>query len=90
MTITLGKPLTAQQAALLRYLWAYQKQHGYPPIRREICRHFGWTSSNAPSNHLKPLVQKGYLRHDPAKSRGYVALRGPGLPVVEVENILQR
>ena len=42
---------------------------GYPPTIREICRHFGFRSTNGVSDHIKALVRKGYLTHEQCKSR---------------------
>lgn len=48
---------------------------GHPPSYREIMDHFGWCSTNAVADHVRALVAKGALIHEPWKSR---SLRLPG------------
>lgn len=63
------KELTAQQERVLHFLTAYAKKYGYPPTVREIGEHFGFLWSAA-RGHLRSLEKKGFLRINPATSRG--------------------
>lgn len=69
----LKKP-TKVQAKVLAYLKVYQAENGAPPSIREICGHFNWVSKNSALDHLKQLRDKGYVRHFPGRSRGWVCL----------------
>ncbi len=63
--------LTGRQAQILSFLCAYQEEHGQPPTLREVMARFGFKSTNAVVCHLKPLVRKGVLTHDPFTSRAF-------------------
>lgn len=66
----LGHPLTARQAQVLRYLYAYQCDHGLPPTIRDVMRHFGWGGTQAVVGHLSALERKGYLVREPRSPLG--------------------
>jgi len=63
------KGLTGTQGKVLQFVKDYLVKNGYPPTVREIGTHFGilWPAAR---QHLKSLARKGFLRINPAKSRG--------------------
>ena len=54
--------LTARQSQVLEFIQAYQREHGMPPTRAEISRHFGWASDNAAQEHISALRRKGAIQ----------------------------
>lgn len=50
---------------LLRFIFDYNEQHGFPPSMREICGHMGVSKNNYPLAVAKEL---GYIEVDPRKS----------------------
>lgn len=68
MTATL-QPLTDRQWEVLDYIRAFQGGRGYMPTFRDLMSHFGMTSTNAITGHLKKLEKKGYITRDPDKAR---------------------
>lgn len=52
---------TAQQWAVMGFMFAYRAEEDRLPNRQEICNHFGWSSINAADTHIKFLVTKGLL-----------------------------
>lgn len=54
--------LTNAQRGVYEFVVAYQRVHGAPPTRGEICENFGWSSLNAADQHLKLIAKKGWLR----------------------------
>lgn len=63
------KELTTKQKHILDFLIEHTKNHGYPPTVREIGNHFRflWAAARA---HLKAIERKGFIKLNPAKSRG--------------------
>jgi repressor LexA len=63
------KELTRRQRKVLEFLTSYAKKYGYPPTIREIGEHFGffWTAARG---FLQSLEKKGFIKINPAKSRG--------------------
>lgn len=56
------KPPTARQLAIVAF-WAHQTdESGYPPTLREVCSEFGFSSTNAASDHVNCCARKGLLR----------------------------
>ena len=94
------KELTQKQRKVLEFLTSYTKKYGYPPTVREIGKHFGffWTAARG---FLKSLERKGFIKINPARSRGIEiiglkpaeALKAPllgkiraGKPILAVED----
>jgi repressor LexA len=63
------KEITRRQRKVLEFLTSYTKKYGYPPTIREIGEHFGffWTAARG---FLQSLERKGFIKINPAKSRG--------------------
>ena len=63
------KGLTETQGRVLDFLKAYTRVHGYPPTVREIGDQFKifWPAAR---KHLQSLERKGFVRINPARSRG--------------------
>ncbi|RJQ20272.1 MAG: repressor LexA [Nitrospiraceae bacterium] len=95
--------LTVKQKKILDFLREYAQKHGYPPTVREIGERFEilWAAARM---HLKAIEKKGFIKINPAKSRGIEipGLRQPeglavpvagkiraGKPVLAVEEIGQ-
>lgn len=63
-------PLTTRQSEILRFLWSYTLEQGWPPTIREIATHFGIRSPNGVVCHLKALEAKGHIKRSDNISRG--------------------
>jgi repressor LexA len=63
------KGLTEIQRRILEFLTAYTGNHGYPPTLREIGDQFKifWPAAR---KHLQSMARKGFVRINPARSRG--------------------
>jgi repressor LexA len=68
--------LTVRERRVLDFIREALAGKGYPPTLREICAHFGWSSTNAAATHLGELQRKGYIEIERHKSRG-LRLVGP-------------
>jgi len=68
--------LTATQSRVLAFIGARIRDHGYPPTRIEISRHFGYRSPNAAECHLRALAAKGVIELIPSISRGIRMVQG--------------
>lgn len=55
-------------------------QAGKPPTIREICSHFGFTSTNAAADHLKALERQGLLQREKGRglARGWTTTKPVG------------
>lgn len=61
--------LTDKQKQVLAYLNKFMAEEGRAPTVREIAAAFG-ISIGPVQKHLKALIRKGYVRHQPGISRG--------------------
>ncbi len=68
--------LTQRQREILSYIAGYISQQGFPPTLKEIGGHFGISSTNAVSDHLKALTRKGYLKRASDRSRAMKIAKG--------------
>jgi len=61
--------LTEKQKNILKFLKEYAQKRGYPPTVREIGERFGilWAAARM---HLKAIERKGFIKINPARSRG--------------------
>ena len=63
------RKITKRQEEALQFIQDYTKLSGYPPTNRDMCRHFGFKSTNAAADLLKALEIKGYIVRIPNTSR---------------------
>jgi len=71
--------LTDRQAEVLRFISDYIKLHGFSPSYRDIAFALGNISTNAVNDHLNILINRGYIKKEPGKSRTIRVLReAPG------------
>ena len=63
------EPLTDRQRAVYDWIVEFCQDKGYSPTVRELCRAFGFHSTNAAVCHLRPLARKGYVRWQPRAQR---------------------
>jgi len=61
--------LTKKQKEILKYIYEQIKVHNLPPTLREIAGFFNFSSTGTVRDHLKALVQKGYIKVAEGKSR---------------------
>lgn len=61
---------TPRQQEVLRFLAGYSYTNGYPPTQREIADGLGINISTV-NQHLADLADRGLVRRDPNKARGY-------------------
>lgn len=69
MVPALGKP-TRRQQQIIDFVRTFARSSGSPPTVRDICRHFGFKSTNAAREHLRLITQKGFLGKVPRSARG--------------------
>ncbi len=65
-----SRALTQIQKEILRFIESELAQEGSPPTLRAICEHFGFRAIGTVQDHLRALIQKGYLEKEPGKARG--------------------
>ena len=63
--------LTKRQNQILDFIRAQQRATGQTPSLREISRRFGFRSMTAAVDHVRALIHKGVLRHQPGKARSW-------------------
>jgi SOS-response transcriptional repressor LexA len=76
------RSLTHRQAQLLSFLLAYSARHGAMPTLKEMAAALGIAAEHSPSDMLRRLHAKGYLRVS-GKARGVTldpSAWGPALP----------
>ncbi len=64
------KQLTDRQDDILRFIYQFRDENGYPPTLREIGRKFDIASTFGVKRHLDALEKKGYLNVESNASRG--------------------
>ncbi len=70
--------ITQRQAQIFEFIVDQIATNYTPPTLREMMAHFGITSPNGISCHLRALVAKGYLRHlKDGGGRCYVPIHNP-------------
>lgn len=82
--------MTPRRAELLLYIIECYERHGYPPTLRELMLHFGWRSTNAPTELLAKLQRDGFIElhkgEHKVSPRGIKVLRQPdGRPYLPPE-----
>lgn len=64
-------PLTKRQSQVLEFIRRQQRATGQTPSMREVARNFGFRSMTAAMDHVRALVRKGALKHQPGKARSW-------------------
>ena len=64
------KKLTTCQRRIVDFIQTCVRDSGRPPTRKEIAHHFGYRSLTTVEDHLRLIVQKGYLKMEPNQARG--------------------
>lgn len=72
MTETEQKPLTDNQAKVLEFIREYYAEHGSGVGPRDIQRHMGWSSPNAPYSHIFSLVNAGLIKRQPRRANSII------------------
>lgn len=97
--MTTYKELTSKQQEILSFIYDEIKTNQLPPSVREIASKFGFASPRSAQDHLKALVNKGFIRISEKKSRAIEIIREnlfsipllgsvqAGMPTLAVENI---
>jgi len=93
------KELTNKQKEILKFIYERIRSTNLPPTIREIGGKFGFSSTGTVRDHLKALVNKGFLRITANKSRAIELVKEAlfsfpilgrvqaGLPTLAVEDI---
>src|SRR5689334_727822 len=79
--------LTTKQKQVLKYIFQCIKSNQLPPTIREIAQQFGFSSTGTVRDHLKALVQKGYIKISENKSRAIELVREAFLQVPVMGNV---
>ena len=64
------KKLTKCQRRIVEFIQTCVRDSGRPPTRKEIAHHFGYRSLTTVEDHLRLIVQKGFLKMEPNQARG--------------------
>ncbi len=56
------RELTKRQAEILNFIRRFMGDNGFPPTLHELCREFGFGSTNAATQFLRTLERKGHIR----------------------------
>ena len=72
--------ITARQREILDYLVATHSLTGLVASVRELQSHFGFSSSNAVTSHLRALEKKGYIKRIEGKARSILFLPARDAP----------
>lgn len=70
------RELTKRQSEILNFIRQFTVDNGFPPTLHELCREFGFASTNAATQFLRVLERKGHIRRP---------LRGASRGIVLVE-----
>ena len=65
---------TKRQQQVLEFIKSHQEANGLAPSLREIARHFRFRSVTAAADHIRALIGKGVMKHQP-DSRPFLAGR---------------
>lgn len=77
--------LSQRQQNILRFMWRYMSQNGYPPTIREIGEATRINSTSVVNYNLNKLVNAGYLERSDRVSRGLRLVADiPGMPIKRV------
>jgi SOS-response transcriptional repressor LexA len=90
---TIGSPeLIAQtyrdfkDLQLLRYLWEYTAENGYPPSRRQMQKELDYSSTDSVTRSLRRLYKYGAIKITPNTPRGIkLCTLSTLLPVIEIK-----
>ncbi len=64
---------TKRQLEILNFIRNCVRDNGFPPTLQELCREFGFSSTNAATNVLRALERKGHIRRSfKGASRGII------------------
>lgn len=77
--------LKEREERILNYMKSEIREKGYPPTVREICRALDIKSTSTAHKDIDSLVQKGYIKKDPAKPRALMVV-DPDIPAVSVSD----
>lgn len=67
------RELTKRQVEILNFIRRFMGENGFPPTLHELCREFGFGSTNAATQFLRTLERKGHIRRPiRGASRGIV------------------
>lgn len=68
--LTARRPLKRSQARVYRAIVAHFKMHQVSPTLRELADALGWRAQSSVSEHVKALIDKGYVvrRHNEPKT----------------------
>jgi repressor LexA len=67
---SMTKGLTARQREVLLYIAHHIQERSCPPTIRELAAQMGVSSTNAVRDHLRALMEKGFLKRSPRRARG--------------------
>jgi SOS-response transcriptional repressor LexA len=73
-TETEHKPLTENQAKVLRFIREYYAEHGIGVSYRGIQNHMGWSSPNAAQSHVFLLVNAGLIKRQPRRANSIIPM----------------
>jgi repressor LexA len=66
------KEPTDRELEVLEFMRSFQREHGMPPTAREVCKAFGFSSTNSAVEYFKRLENKGLVMHRPRIARGWI------------------
>ena len=69
---------------LIKFLYEYKEENGFPPSVREICAELGYTSSSSGKTLLEVTQKRGWIQVNTKIPRG-IKILDEGMAVIQEE-----
>jgi repressor LexA len=69
---------------LIKFLYEYKEENGFPPSVREICAELGYTSSSSGKTLLEITQKRGWIQVNTKIPRG-IKILDEGMAVIQEE-----
>lgn len=76
-------PKRADDEDVLAFIQRFIAEHQYPPSRRQIQDHFGWSGPSGAQLAVKRLQQRGWIEVDAGTTRGMRVMKAAPVPMTE-------
>lgn len=80
----MAEPLTRTQAKVLEFIRRILDRGEPSPTHRELCKHFGWSSTGSARDVLRAIERKGHLTRFGPRRHRHMQLRDRGAPAARV------
>ena len=80
----MAERLTRTQEKVLEFIRKNLDRGEPPPTHRELCKHFGWSSTGSARDVLRAIARKGHLARSGPRRHRHMQLRDRGAPIARV------